>query len=317
VNKPALHIVGNDTDSGLGSPLPVKLSRIRRFEEQPRRQFNQKGLEDLADDLLTNGQKTPVRVCKHSSEKGVFVLIGGERRWRAFGIIRDRGTSIDPLVNCFIDTIHDEQHHFREALLDNLHREDLVPLDEAAAYKRLYDESSSGNRHAKITEIAGIVRKSTTHIENYIYMDSLPEAVKKFMDHLRPKDERLTTTAAIEIARSTNNQALQLTIAKEAIERNLGVIETRTLISLKTGKSGYGISGRLRKPSDDYKALKNFIGVTLSRARRIQQGLDIDALYNTRDDETGDRKRDTKLIKQLLEYLDDILTAVGGEKKRK
>lgn len=312
MSQPALRVVENDEDTGLGKPLPVKLSRIMRFEEQPRRYFDQKGLEDLADDLSTNGQKTPVRVCKHSTQAGVFVLIGGERRWRAFGIIRDR-VQTDPLVNCFIDIVNDERHHFREALLDNLHREDLIPLDEAAAYKRLYDESKAGSHHAKIVEIAGTIKKSFTHVENYVHMHSLPEQVKKFMDPLRHKDERLTTTAAIDIARSTKNPALQLTIAKEAIERNLGTLEIRSLISVKTGKSGYGISGRERKPSDDYKAIKTFIGGTLNRARRIQQGLDVNALYKTRDDEVGDRRDDARLIKQLIRHFNDLLVDVEGK----
>ena len=260
VSKPALRVVEDNEEGGFGQPLPVKLSRIQRFEGQPRRYFDQKGLEDLADDLQQNGQKTPVRVCKHSSQGGVFVLIGGERRWRSFGIIRDR-TGTDPIVKCFIDTINDERHHFREALLDNLHREDLIPLDEAAAYKRLYDESTGQSHHAKIVEIAATVKKSFTHVENYVYMHSLPDAIKKFMDPLRTKDERLTTTAAIDIARSTTDPTLQISIAKEAIERNLGIVETRALISVRTGKSDL----RSRRtdcaePSDDYKAFKNFVG---------------------------------------------------------
>lgn len=311
MNKPALRVVENK-ESGLGQPLPVKLSRVQRFEGQPRRYFDQKGLEDLADDISTNGQKTPVRVCKHSSQRGVFVLIGGERRWRALGIIKDR-TSTDPIIKCFIDIVNDERHHFREALLDNLHREDLIPLDEAAAYKRLYDESMGASHHAKIVEIAGTVKKSITHVENYVYMHSLPDQVKKFMDPLRPKDERLTTTAAIDIARSTTDQALQLTIAKEAIERNLGIIETRALISVRTGKSGYGVGGRMRKPSDDYKAFKSFVGGTLNRARRIRQGLDMNALYMTRDEEVGDRAQDSKLLQQLIGHLNDLLKEVKGE----
>lgn len=312
MNKPTLCIVEDDEEGGFGQPLPVKLSRIQRFEGQPRRYFDQKGLQYLADDILTNGQKTPVRVCKHSSQKGVFVLIGGERRWRSFGIIRDH-TNIDPIVKCFIDTINDERHHFREALLDNLHREDLIPLDEAAAYKRLYDESIGQSHHAKIVEIAGIVKKSFTHVENYIYMHSLPDTIKKFMDPLRPKDERLSATAAIEIARSTNDSVLQLSIANEAIERNLGIVETKMLILIKTGKSGYGVGGRMRKPSDDYKAFKNFVGGTLNRMRRIHQLLDINGLYGTRDDEKGDREYDAKLVRQLISYLNEMHKAIKGE----
>ncbi len=311
MNKLALRVIENSDESGLGQPLLVKLSRIQRFDGQPRRYFDPRGLDDLADAIERDGQKTPVRVCKHSSEKGVFVLIGGERRLRAFGIIQERNGG-DPLVKCFIDTVNDERHHFREALLDNLNREDLIPQDEAAAYQRLYDEGT-GSHRARVTEIATIVKKSFTHVDGYLQMHTLPDVVKLLMDPTRHKDERLTVTAAIDIARSTNDPALQVTIAREAIERNLGVVETRTLISVKTGKSGYGISGRMRKPSDDYKALKAFIGGTLNRARRVHQDLDVNALYGTRDNEKVDREYDAKLVQQLIGYLGDIHKAIVGE----
>lgn len=311
--------IAEGADEGLGRPLPVRLSRIERFEGQPRRYFDQKSLEDLANDIEenaqqnpgTNGQKTPVRVCKHSQKSGVFVLIGGERRWRAFGIIRDR-RGVDPIVNCFIDTVNDERHHFREAFLDNLQREDLIPVDEAASYRRFYDESTVESHGARIAEIARMVKKSVTHVENYLYMHELPPEVKKLMDPLRPKDDRLTITAAIDIARSTRDPVLQVSIAQEAIERNLGIVEVRTLISIKTGKSGYGISGRMRKPSDDYKAFKNFVGGTLNRAQRIERSLDIGALYSNRDDERTDRKRDASLMRQLIGHLNNLLKDLEG-----
>lgn len=306
----SLHLVNEDDSTGLGSPLPVRLSRIHRFEGQPRRYFDQKGLEDLADDIKANGQKTPVRVCKHSSERGVFVLIGGERRWRAFGIIRDE-SGTDPIVNCFIDAVHDERHHFREALLDNLHREDLIPLDEAAAYQRLYSESGAGSHRAKVLEISVLVKKSFTHIENYLALHSLPDDVKRFMDPRRPRDERLTVSAAIEIARSTRDKKLQLSIAEESIERSLGIADTRGLISVRTGKSGYGIGGRLRKPADDYKAFKNFVGSTLNRARRINTGLDLAKLYDTR--ETVERNYDIGLLQEIVGHFQRMVEA--AEKK--
>jgi len=312
LSQPSPIATKDDAESGLGRPLPVKLSRIMRFEGQPRRHFDQKGLEDLADDILDKGQKTPVRVCKHSEQKGVFVLIGGERRWRAFGIIRDR-TNTDPVVDAFIDIIYDERHHFREAFFDNLQREDLVPVDEAAAYRRLYIESTARSHHAKVTEIAKDAKKSFTHVENYLYMDSLPGAVKDLMNPLWPKSQRLTVTAAIEIARSTDNPTLQLAIAKEAIERDLGVAETRGLISLKTGRSGYGVSGRLRKPSDDYRVFKSFLLGTLHRAKRFEEGLDINALYETRDDENYDRETDAKALEILIGHLNNIHESIKGK----
>ena len=312
MSKPTLHLVASDEETGFGKPLPVKLSRIERYENQPRRFFDQKNLEELADSIQERGQDTPVKVCKSSVTHGTFILIGGERRWRAFGIIRER-TGTDPVVDCLIDVIRDERHHFREAFLDNLQRDDLVPVDEAAAYKRLYDESAAGSATAKVAEIAALAKKSVTHVDNYLLLASLPDAVKRLLDPSRPKDERLTVTAAVDIARSTDNAALQLALAQESVERGLGIVEVRTLIGVKTGKSGYGVSGRMRKPSDDYKAYKIFLGSTLNRARRIRSGMDVEGMYADRDDDLGDRRRDAALIRELVGHLGDLLRDVEKE----
>ena len=307
---PTLRVVTTEDEStGLGRPLPVKLSRVERFEGQPRRWFNPVTIEELADDIQINGQNTPVSVCKHSSKTGVFVLIGGERRLRAFQIIAKR-TGADPLIDCFIDTVHDERHHFRKAFRDNLQREDLIPVDVAASYQRLYNESRAESHHAKIVDVAHEAKKSTTHVENYLYLNRLSGEVKKLMDPERKKEEQLGTTTAIEIARSTDSATLQLELAKEAIERGLGLVEARTLIRVKTGKSGYGIGGRMRVPADDYKAFKVFLAGIRSRAERIDRAWDLDSLYKTRPDEFGDRERDSVVIKDLISRFQSLLKQV-------
>jgi hypothetical protein len=95
--KPALRVVSDDEESGLGKPLPVRLSRIMRFEEQPRRYFDQKGLEDLAEDIQenarqnpgTNGQKTPVRgLSKYSCWLFSAHLSAQGRSARAFSLAK-------------------------------------------------------------------------------------------------------------------------------------------------------------------------------------------------------------------------------------
>lgn len=311
--KPTLQVVSEKSvEAGLGSPLLVRLSRITRFEGQPRRYFDPKGLLDLADSIETDEQEMPLSVCKNSQKAGDFIVIDGERRWRAFKIIGER-SGTDPLVKCFIDAVRDERHHFKKAFIANLEREDLIPLDEAAAYQQFYDNSTARSHHAKVVEISALVKKSTSHVENYLAVHTLPEAVKILMDPERQKDERLSITSAIDIAKSTKHVTLQLTLAKEAIERGLDTAEMRTLISIRTGKSGYGIRGRLRKPSDDYKLLKTFIGRTRNSAVRMRHGLDIDDLYSSRDDEYGDREADAAVIAETIGYMQDLLKKVTGK----
>lgn len=320
MSQVAAAVVAESPESGSGVPMLVRHSRIVRFEGQPRRYFDPKSLLSLSESIQysPDGQETPVKICKNSKMPGYFTLVDGERRWRAFGLIRDR-TGTDPLVKCFIDAVHDERHHFRKAFISNLEREDLIPLDEAAAYQRFYDESGAGSHRAKVVEIATLVKKSGSHIENYLAVHTLPEAVKLLMDPERTKEERLSITSAVDIAKSTSDKALQITLAQEAVERSLGTAEMRTLISVRTGKSAYGISGRLRKPSDDYKVLKGFLGRTSTTAKRLLNALDIDDLYASRDDEFGDREFDAAVIEETILDLKDLLKKIekGVEKNKK
>ncbi len=307
MTKSALRVV-DESEAGLGRPLPLRLHQIERFEGQPRRFFDPKGIEDLADSIQADGQKTPVKVCKHPEKSGIFVLIGGERRWRAFHLIEER-TNSEPIVDAFIDSSpRGFQDHFKEAMIDNLHREDLIPLDEAAAYHQM--NTDGGMSKADISRMVG---RSYAYVDNYIRMHTLPDEVKKLMDPSRLKDERLSITAAIDIARSIPNAELQITIAKESIERTLGIAETRTLIRVRTGKSGYGVGGRMRKPSDDYKILATFLGRTSKTAKQLHVNLSIGDLYLSRDDEIGDRERDARTIRTIIHHFNTLLEEIEGE----
>jgi hypothetical protein len=213
-------------------------------------------------------------------------------------------------VLAFIDTINDERHHFREALLDNLRRKDLEKLDEARSYNRLYQESKAPSHTAKLDEIAGLVGKSSSHIENYILVHSLPPEVKAYMDPERKT--QLAVTSAIDIAKGTPNQELRVSLAREAMERELGVNEVRMLISVKTGRSGYGIQGRLRKPSDDYRIYRTKLGRTRNALDDIDN-LNIEALYENREDDFGDRDRDANLIKEIIGRYEALLKKVRAK----
>ena len=289
-------IEAEDENKGLGQPLPIKLSRIMRFEEQPRVFFDENALVELADSIQTHGQKTPVRVCKHATDKGVFVLIGGERRWRAFHLIQKR-TGTEPVVNAFVDAIKDHTEHFREALLDNLLREDLCAVDEAASYRKLEENGMSK------ADIARMVNKSMSHIDSYLKLHSLPDRVKSLMDASLPKRERLQTTIAIEIARSTTDPELRFELAEESLERQLGIMEARALITAKIPTHNLNRPGRKRRASDNYAILKNFIDRTESAARLHTGNYDIASLYDLRDNEENDRKRDAEKIDNIIEHL--------------
>jgi len=292
-------------DENLGKPLPVRLSRIERFEGQPRIYFNQSSLEDLADSIQSDGQQQPVKLCTKFGHPGHFILIDGERRWRAFHLIQER-TGKEPTVDAFIEVVKDIKDHFRKSTIANLHREDLSPLDEAAAFARL---RADGDTVQGLAQLRG---RSISYIDGYLKLHTLPDEVKMLMDPSRPKESLLTTTQAIDIARGIpeSDAELRITVAQEAIERNLGVVDTRALIEYRSGTTGYRAGGRFRRPSDDYKVFASFLGRTLSQARRFTS-LNINNLYLHRDDESEDRRKDVQTIEDIIDKLKIILREVS------
>jgi len=294
----------DDQVAGLGQPLPVLRSKIHPFPGQPRRSFDEKGLFDLADAIHQEGQKTPVRVCKSSEQPGHFILIGGERRWRAFGIIASR-TGKDPIMKCFIDAIHDEKHHFREAFLDNLQREDLIEVDEAAGYRRLYNDSTLSSHSAKVAEIAKLAKKSVSHVDNYLLLDELPDKVKALMSHQR-KENRLAVTSAVDIARSIPASApdLRLELALEAIDRSLSVMDARQLIERKASVHGYGVGSATRSTRDDYRSLTRFLTRTLSDAERINEKIDFEDVFDHHSDDERVRAADALRVQYIIDELE-------------
>lgn len=296
-----LHAATIPSESGLGQPLPIRLSRIIRFEGQPRTFFPKAGIEALAESIMSERQEQAIKVTPQKGQPGTFILIDGERRWRAFHRIHEI-TGKEPLVNAIVEMVFDLKEHFRKSTLANLHREDLNPLDEAAAYARL---KADGETIEGLCKFRG---KSKSYIDGYLKLYTLPDEVKVLMDPDLPKDEQLTVTQAIDIARAIPVTAVELRIslAKEAVERNLGVAETRSLIELRTGKAGFRAGGRLRKPSDDYKVLSGFLARTKKTGTRFLRDLDIDYLYLNRDDEEHDRRKDTFLINEAITALEKL-----------
>ena len=144
---------------------------------------------------------------------------------------------------------------------------------------------------------------------------SIPNEVKELMDPDRPKDNQLTVTSATDIARSISAVELQVQVALEAIERSLGVVEVRDFIQVLTGKRGYGVSGRHRKPSDDYKMLLSFFGRTSSALERFRSNLSIEELYASRSDEVLDRERDARTVQNLIDQFNNLLEEIEVDER--
>lgn len=301
-----------ETITGLGTPLPLKLSQIRPFADQPRKYFDPEKLEVLADSIQADGQATPVAVRTLPGEKGIFELIDGQRRFHAFEIIRQR-TGKEPIVLAFVRVIHDSKDQYKKSFVANLQNEDFTSLEKAAGLHRLHVED--GETLAALKVMTGY---SISYIENYIKVHGLPDGVKRLMDPRRDKEEQLSITTAIDIARGipVSDVQLRTRVATEILERKLGVLQARALVKEHASGGGHTLGGRERKPSDDYAI---FVGV-LTRTRNAAEpllDLDMDDLYLYRADEVFDRREDGKALDGIIRTLTELRERVAEKKKQK
>jgi len=139
----------------------LPLQRIEPKEDQPRSQFEEEGIRELADSIREHGVLSPIMVRRVEDEH--YQIIAGERRWRA---AREAGLSEVPVRI----VIADDKTALELAMVENLQREDLSPIEEARGYKALMEEFSMTQE-----EVAHRVSKSRPAIANSLRLLSLPD----------------------------------------------------------------------------------------------------------------------------------------------
>ncbi len=145
------------------APQKLKLSEIEPNKKQPRKTFNEEALRSLAESILEHGMIQPLTVRPYG---GVYQIVAGERRWRAAKIA---GLKEVPVR---IMELSDEQT-MQIALIENLQREDLNPIEEALGYQQLIDTF-----HMKQDEVAKRVGKARSSVANSLRLLTLPDEVK-------------------------------------------------------------------------------------------------------------------------------------------
>ncbi|HEX7099037.1 MAG TPA: ParB/RepB/Spo0J family partition protein [Acidimicrobiia bacterium] len=146
----------------------LKLDEVVPNPNQPRTHFDEEALAELAASIAEVGVLQPIIV--RPLDDGSFALIAGERRWRA---ARQAGLTEIPAV---IRT-SDDQHSLTEALIENLQRQDLGPLEEAAAYKALMEDF--GMSHEQVAQAVG---KSRPAVTNTLRLLQLPAAIQGMVE---------------------------------------------------------------------------------------------------------------------------------------
>lgn len=187
----------------------VKITKVEPNREQPRKNFDEDALQELADSIKQFGLLQPILV---QDRKDYYEIIAGERRWRAAKLA---GLKEVPVII----RNYTEQEIVEISLIENIQREDLNPVEEAMAYKRLIDEF-----HLKQDEIAERVGKSRTAVTNAMRLLKLSEKVQQMLI-----DEMITAGHARAIL-SIADKEKQESIAMKIFDEKLSVRETEALV---------------------------------------------------------------------------------------
>ena len=193
-----------------GAPVEIPVEDIFPNPHQPRREFNPQSLAELAASLRTTGLIQPVVV--RAREEGGYQLIAGERRWRAAKLA---GLTRLPAIVRHVDAFAQAQM----ALVENIQRENLNPLERAAAYRALIDQLGLTQ-----AELAGRLGEDRSSIANHVRLLDLPEAVR-----LLVRDGKLSLGHA-KLLGGVGDSVEQERLANLAVTQELSVRNLERLI---------------------------------------------------------------------------------------
>lgn len=189
--------------------IEIDINKIQIDKNQPRKIFDEEKIEELANSIKTVGLISPIILKKKGN---FFQIVSGERRFRAFKFLKLK--KIPAIIRDY-----ENQKRLEVALIENIQRENLNPIEEAIVYKKFQDEFNLSQ-----DEIAEKVGKKRASISNCIRLLKLDERVQKFII-----DYRISQGHAKALL-SLSNKDTQFKIAKNIIEDNLSVRQTEELV---------------------------------------------------------------------------------------
>ncbi len=256
----------------------VPIEHLHPNTRQPRTKFDEAALNGLADSIRANGVLQPILVRRDPERPAEFEIVAGERRWRAAQLAQAHHV---PVV---IREIDDGQA-LELALVENLQREDLGPLEEADAYHHLM-ESFDYTQDA----LAKSVGRSRSHVANTLRLRGLPEAVKALLD-----SGALSAGHARALLGAGHPEA----IAEQAVRQHLNVRQVERLVRRsKSGSAGRPPGGKSGTPSA--KPVKDPDTIALEQDLSAMLGLRVAIDF-------GGHGGSLTIHYQTLEQLDDVL----------
>ncbi len=186
----------------------VPIDKIYPNPDQPRRSFSQEDLEELAASIREKGIIQPLILRDNPREEGGFEIVAGERRWRAAQLAQLH--EVPAIIRNYSDT-----EALEIAIIENIQRADLNPIEEAAGYRDLMERF--GHTQEKLGEALG---KSRPYIANLLRLLKLPESVQALV-----REEKLSAGHARALITAEDPEAL----ARQVVARGLSVRETEKL----------------------------------------------------------------------------------------
>lgn len=246
--------------------MKVKLSKIEPNKEQPRKNFDEDALIELSESIKQHGVLQPILV---QERKGYYEIIAGERRWRAAKIAGLKEVPV--IIKKFTD-----QQIVEISLIENIQRENLNPIEEAIAYKRLLTEFQ-----LKQDDIAERVSKSRTAVTNSMRLLKLDERVQQMVI-----EEKLSTGHARALL-GIEDSELQYQTANKVFDEKLSVREVEKLVkSINTPKREVKKNAEINRAvyDDISEKLKQLMGTKVSILPKNNEKGKIEIEYYSSDE---------------------------------
>jgi len=247
-----------------GISIMIPIGQIHPDPSQPRKEISEESLRDMADSIRNNGMLSSILVRRKGSD---YIIIAGERRFRASKL-----AGLDQ-VSCIAMSVSEEEA-FVLSLVENLHREDLTPMEEAAGYKKLMN-----NYRWTQERLARQFKKSKSVISEIMTINKLPEPVLK-----KVRTSELPKNTIIEIAKAPTVEAMEELVNK-AVDQDLSVKEVREKVKALKAEANSPEKGK-RRPVDN-SPYSVFRKETLKYTKQIQKIAMVNHQKYATDDKTG------------------------------
>ncbi len=220
----------------------IGIAQIEPNPSQPRRHYDQQALDELADSIEHHGLLQPLIVRPKEGHPDSYQIVAGERRWRAAQ--KAQLHELPVLI-----AKYDDETVLEIALVENLQRQDLNPLEEAEGYRRLVDQYGHTQE-----DISSAVGKSRSHVANIMRLLNLPASVQQMV-----ASGELSSGHARTLVTALDPEAL----AREIVSKGLNVRQAEALASEAAGKAVKAIKNPKKEKDADTRALEDEISNVL------------------------------------------------------